>query len=364
MLAACPNLVLLVTSREPLRLTGEQEYPVPPFAHEEAVGFFLARARSVDPGFEADADVSAICRRLDDLPLALELAAARVKALTTAQLLERLEERLPLLTGGARDLPERQRTLRATIDWSYDLLTEEEQRVFRGLGVFVGGCTLEAAEEVAGADLDTLESLLDKSLLRRTGERYWMLETIREYALDAAARRGRAPPTRVRRHAEFFLALAESANLTADDLDAQPRHELVRPDADNLRAAIDRSVALVDVELACSIAVALEQFWVTTSPHEGARRLAELLETGGGAAEAASRARPACPRRNELHRRQLRGRLPVARGGAGPLPRARGRACDLAHVLPPRGRSVARGRPGTSARSLPREPEPPPQRVG
>ncbi len=146
-LAACPNLVLLVTSREPLRLTGEQEYPVPPFAHEEAVGFFLARARSVDPGFEADADVSAICRRLDDLPLALELAAARVKALTTAQLLERLEERLPLLTGGARDLPERQRTLRATIDWSYQLLTEEEQRVFRAARRVRGRLHAEAAEE-------------------------------------------------------------------------------------------------------------------------------------------------------------------------------------------------------------------------
>ena len=131
LLASCPNLDLLVTSREPLHVTGEQEYPVPPFVHEEGVGFFLARARAVKPDFEADEAVSEICRRLDDLPLALELAAARVKALTSTQILERLEHRLPLLTGGARDLPERQRTLRATIEWSYDLLDEERAAAVR-----------------------------------------------------------------------------------------------------------------------------------------------------------------------------------------------------------------------------------------
>ena len=184
LLASCPNLDLLVTSREPLHVTGEQEYAVPPFVHEEGVGFFLARARAVKADFEADEAVSEICRRLDDLPLALELAAARVKALTSTQILERLEHRLPLLTGGARDLPERQRTLRATIEWSYDLLAEEEQRLFARLSVFSGGCTLEAAEDVCEADLDTLQSLVDKSLLRFTNERYWMLETIREYAAD------------------------------------------------------------------------------------------------------------------------------------------------------------------------------------
>src|SRR6266849_219707 len=121
LLTSSPNLDLLVTSREPLHVSGEQEYPVPPLVHEEGVGFFLARARAVDPGFEADDAVSEICRRLDDLPLALELAAARVKALTSAQILERLEQRLPLLTGGSRDVPERQRTLRATIEWSHEL---------------------------------------------------------------------------------------------------------------------------------------------------------------------------------------------------------------------------------------------------
>ena len=169
LLASCPNLDLLVTSREPLHVTGEQEYQVPPLAHDEGVGFFLARARAVEPGFQADEAVPEVCRRLDDLPLALELAAARVKVLSSTQILERLEQRLPLLTGGARDVPERQRTLRATIEWSHELLTPEEQRLFSRLAVFSGGCTLEAAEEVAEAELDTLHSLVDKSLVRHRG---------------------------------------------------------------------------------------------------------------------------------------------------------------------------------------------------
>ena len=182
-LAACPNLKLLVTSREPLHLSGEQEYLVPPFAREEAVDFFAARARAIDPAFRDEGvAISEICRRLDDLPLALELAAARVKALSSHQILERLETRLPLLSGGARDLPDRQRTLKAAIEWSYELLDEDEQRLFRDLSVFPGGCTLEAAEAVAGAHLDILQSLVDKSLLRRVNERYRMLDTIREYA--------------------------------------------------------------------------------------------------------------------------------------------------------------------------------------
>ena len=132
--------------------TGEQEYPVPSLSREEGVDFFLARARAVKPDFAGDDAVAEICRRLDDLPLALELAAARVKALSPAQILERLEQRLPLLTGGARDAPERQRTLRATIEWSYDLLADEEKLLFARLAVFRGGCTLEAAEEVVGRE--------------------------------------------------------------------------------------------------------------------------------------------------------------------------------------------------------------------
>jgi len=277
LIGRCPNLTVLVTSREPLRLSGEQEYPVPPFVHQEGVGFFLARARAIDPGFEAQPAVSEICRRLDDLPLALELAAARVKALTPEQLLARLEERLPLLTGGARDLPERQRTLRATIAWSHDLLDEEERRLFRALAIFVGGCTLEAAEQVAGADLDTLQSLLDKSLLRRTGERYWMLETIREFALEQLREAGEIEAL-ARRHVDFYAALAESANLSAEAVELGARYELVGPELDNLRAAIDRAEAAGEYEQAVSLAVSLEQLWATLNAYEGMRRMATLLE--------------------------------------------------------------------------------------
>ena len=276
LVGACPNLKVLVTSREPLHLTVEQEYPVPPFVHQEGVGFFMARARAIDPAFEAHPAVAEICTRLDNLPLALELAAARVKVLPPEQLLQRLEQRLPLLTGGARDLPERQRTLRAAIGWSYDLLDRDERRAFRALGIFVGGCTLAAAEEVAGADLDALQSLLDKSLLRRTEDRYWMLETIREFALEQLRADGELAGLS-RRHFDFYAALAESAHLSAESAAGQ-RHELVIPEADNLRVAIDWAASAGEHEDATSLAVSLEQFWVTSNPHEGARRMTRLLE--------------------------------------------------------------------------------------
>jgi predicted ATPase len=268
---SCPNLDLLVTSREPLHVTGEQEYPVPPLVHEEGVGLFLARARAITPDFEPDDSVAEICRRLDDLPLALELAAARVKALTTRQILERLEQRLPLLTGGARDLPERQRTLRATIEWSYQLLNQEEQRLFRQLGVFSGGCTFEAAEQVAGASLDALESLIDKSLLRQRDERYWMLETIREFAAEQLEEETR------RRHAEHFLALAEEAepHLTGD-----PGEWLRRLEAehDNLRAALDWFQQRSDADGAQRLTGALFPFWYQRGHFaEGRRRVEEAL---------------------------------------------------------------------------------------
>ena len=166
---------------------------------------------AVRPDYEPDDAVSEICKRLDDLPLALELAAARVKVLSSQQILDRLEQRLPLLTGGARDLPERQRTLRATIEWSYDLLEANERQLFRRLGGFSGGCTLEAAEQVAGAHLDTIQSLVDKSLVRYSGERYWMLETIREYAAGRLEEQVR--PRNCPAPSAHFLALAEEADL-------------------------------------------------------------------------------------------------------------------------------------------------------
>jgi predicted ATPase len=282
LLASCPNLDLLVTSREPLHVTGEQEYAVPPLEHDEGVGFFVARAKAVRPEFEADEAVSAICRRLDELPLALELAAARVKALSPAQILERLEQRLPLLTGGARDLPERQRTLRATIEWSYELLTPEEQRLFSRLAVFSGGCTLEAAEQVADADLDTLQSLVDKSLLRHTEERFWMLETIREYAAEQLEESGEADEQR-RRHAEHLLALAEG-------LEQIVREELIRGggteglarlerEHDNLRAALDQLEESGEAEFALRLTAALADFWASRGHlAEGRRRLERALD--------------------------------------------------------------------------------------
>ena len=160
LLAACPNLTLLVTSRELLRIPGEVEYAVPPLAEPEAVALFCARSQ-----LEPSDEIAELCARLDSLPLAVELAAARTKALSPAQILERLSQRLDLLKGG-RDADPRQQTLRATIEWSYELLSPAEQQLFARLSVFAGGCTLEAAEEVADADLDTLQSLVEKSLLR------------------------------------------------------------------------------------------------------------------------------------------------------------------------------------------------------
>jgi predicted ATPase len=200
LLQACPNLTLLVTSRELLRVQGEVEYPVPPLATPEAVSLFCARSQ-----LEPSEEIAELCARLDSLPLAVELAAARASALTVSQILERLSSRLDLLKGG-RDADPRQRTLRATIEWSYDLLSGDEQQLFARLSVFAGGCTLEAAEEVCGADVDTLQSLVEKSLLRFTDERYWMLETIREFAGERLDEVSRA--SLIRGLAEHLAAVA------------------------------------------------------------------------------------------------------------------------------------------------------------
>jgi predicted ATPase/class 3 adenylate cyclase len=238
LLVSCPNLDVLITSREPLHVTGEQEYPVQPLVHEEGVGFFLARARAARPDFTADEAVADICRRLDDLPLALELAAARAKAFSSAQILERLEQRLPLLTGGARDLPERQQTLRATIAWSYDLLSDVEQLLFARLSVFAGGCTLDAAEEVADADLDTLQALVEKSLVRFTDDRYWMLETIREYAADRLVDSSEQHQV-VESHAEHFIRLVTDAESRLTGKDQESVVRVLQGDYANIRATLE-----------------------------------------------------------------------------------------------------------------------------
>ena len=276
LLSACPNLDVLVTSREPLRVNAEQVYEVPPLAPEEGVGLFLARARAVKPDFESDETISEICRRLDDLPLALELAAARVKALSSDQILERLSQRLPLLTGGARDLPERQRTLGSAIEWSYELLTPTEQQAFARLSVFAGGCTLADAEHVADADLDTLQSLVDKSLLRHTDGRFWMLETIREYALGRLEESGRAEELDSR-HAEHFLALAEAAEPHVREGSKEWLDRLER-EHDNLRAALERLQERGELELALRLAGAIADVWYHRGHvAEGRRRLESLL---------------------------------------------------------------------------------------
>jgi predicted ATPase len=276
LLGACPNLDVLVTSRERLRLEPEHEYEVPPLSRAEGIEFFAAKARAIKPDFEANGAIPEICSRLDDLPLALELAAARVKVLSPEQILERLEQRLPLLTGGPRDLPERQQTLRATIDWSYELLGEEDQRAFRRLAVFAGGCTLAAAEAIAGADIDSLQSLLDKSLLRYTSDRYWMLESLREYAAERLEASGEADAVRGR-HAAFFSNLVQGAGLALEPQGAQ-EYALVRGDVDNVRAGLDW-LADSDPEAALRQTAALDGFWAVYDPREGMRRLEALLES-------------------------------------------------------------------------------------
>ncbi|HWM12980.1 MAG TPA: hypothetical protein VNO56_00700, partial [Gaiellaceae bacterium] len=235
LLAACPNLALLVTSRELLRVEGEVGYLVPALAEAEAVALFCDRSQ-----LEPTEEIAELCRRLDNLPLAVELAAARARALSPARILERLGQRLDLLRGG-RDADPRQQTLRATIEWSYHLLSEGEQRLFGRLSVFAGGCTLEAAEEVCDADLDTMQSLVEKSLLRFSNERYWMLETIRDYADE------RLDPEETgamrRRHRSYVVGLAEASAPhlhTADEAAVSAR---LAPDYANVRAAVSYALA-------------------------------------------------------------------------------------------------------------------------
>jgi predicted ATPase/class 3 adenylate cyclase len=277
LLARCGGLRLLVTSREPLRVAAEQEYPVPPLVSEEAVGFFCARARVVRPDFEPSADVAAICRRLDNLPLALELAAARVKVLSLEQILARLEHALPLLTGGRRDAPERQHTLAATIAWSYDLLNEDERILFSRVSVFAGGCTLEAAEQVCKADVERIASLVDKSLLRHTQERFWMLATIREYALERLDERGETPDLR-RRHADHLAALARRAGEELRGPDAARCLTVLEQELDNVRTAIAFALETGDIELGLALTTDLYRFWLAHGrASEGRRWLDELL---------------------------------------------------------------------------------------
>jgi predicted ATPase/class 3 adenylate cyclase len=305
LLLRCPKLRLLVTSRERLRAAGERVYVVPPLqlpeetsdasalAENEAVALFVSRARAAMGEFsltrENAAVVASICRRLDGLPLAIELAAARTTALPPRALLARLDQRLPLLTHGARDADERQRTLRKTIEWSYDLLDARERTEFARLGIFVGGCRLEAAEHLCDLEgdrgvevLGRFQSLVEKSLARRQDDpdgepRFGMLETIREYSLERLGQTREADELR-RGHAEYFVAFAEQAELHLTDAQQAVWLERLERELDNLRVALVWCIGACEVELELRLVGALWRFWATRGDRsEGRRRLEEAL---------------------------------------------------------------------------------------
>ena len=261
LLATAASLRVLATSRAPLRISGELEYPLDPLDPTDAVALFVERARAVGRDIEPDATVEAVCARLDSLPLAIELAAARTRLLSPEALFARLERALPLLTDGSRDAPERQRTLRATIEWSYDLLGDESRRLLARLAVFAGSFPVEAAESVCDATLGELAALVDLSLLKPIGdERLLMLETIREYGQERLAESGEEETFRTR-HAEEFARLAEAAYELRGQAEAEWSSRLDR-DHDDLRAALEWLLK-TDPDAALELAGALGWFWFT-----------------------------------------------------------------------------------------------------
>ena len=321
LLAMGPNLKIMVTSRAALHLYGEHEFPVPPLAMPDsltmapaevlsqypAIALFLQRAVAVKPDFELNREnapaVAEICARLDGLPLAIELAAARVKVLSPASMRTRLTSRLQLLTGGARDMPQRQQTLRGAIDWSHDLLSPAEQKLFRRLSVFVGGCTLEGAEAVCDTkgdlDLDLLDgmaSMVDKSLAQQVeqaeGEsRFVMLETIREYALEKLEASGEEGLSK-RAHAAYCLVLAEEEATEQSGAEAAEWLERFAVEHDNFRAGLDWLTETGDAEWGLRLGAALFRFWEMREYFaEGRGRLGKLLKLAGAAAPTKARAR-------------------------------------------------------------------------
>jgi predicted ATPase/DNA-binding SARP family transcriptional activator len=285
LLAASPRSKLVTTSRAPLRLAGEQELPVPPLASGPATELFITRARALDPRLElspADAEcVERICARLDGLPLAIELAAARSKVLAPPAILERLEQRLDLLTAGPRDAPARQRTLRAAIGWSYELLDADARRLFTELGVFVGGWTLETAEAVAGPDaLDGIAALVDQSLVTREGDRFAMFESIRAYALEQLAAEGGLDDAR-RRHAHAFAAFTEEAESGIKGPGQATWFARLDADAENLRAATAWALADGDTDTALRLGGGVVRFWAARGALTERRELLATALAGG-----------------------------------------------------------------------------------
>ncbi len=296
-LEACPALKILVTSRACLRIYGEQEFPVTPLAEDSATELFVQRAAAVWPGFAMTSEnasaIHEICSRLDGLPLAIELAAARSKVLSPSAILERLQSRLQLLIGGAHDLPERQQTLRNTIDWSHGLLNEAERKLFRRLSVFAGGCTLEAVEAVCNTNhdlgidlLEGLSSLVDQNLLQRIDRpelepRFAMLETIREYALECLTDSGEQPAAR-RAHAAYCLVLAEEGNPELNPAERAGWLAQCDIEIDNFRFALDWLFETLDLEWGFRLCVALFRFWdMREYLTEGRARLETVLRLAG-----------------------------------------------------------------------------------
>lgn len=283
----CPLLDVLVTSRERLQLACERVYAVDPLSYDDAVELFAMRAR--EAGVEAaalelgDGVVQAICERLDGLPLAIELAARRTRMLSVEAILERLEQRLPLLTAGPRDAPGRQQTLRETIAWSYELLSRGERQLFARLSVFEGGCTLEAAESVCDAGLDEFASLVDKSLLRFRRGRYSLLETVREYAAEQLAMSGEAGHL-AERHMAFYLDLARRAAPFIEPLLDAAWLDRLKPDRHNLRAAIEHAISTRNAAVALELVGSVGNLWMLYGPGAEGRHLVDsALAIGAGA---------------------------------------------------------------------------------
>jgi len=296
-LEACPSLKILVTTRACLRIYGEQEFPVKALEQDRAIELFVQRARAVWPDFAANPEnqhaIQEICSRVDGLPLAIELAAARAKVLSPGAILDRLQNRLQLLTGGALDLPERQQALRKTIDWSYELLNEDERKLFRRLAVFIGGSTLESAEAVCNTNRDLgidlfegLSSLVDKNLVQRVDSaenepRFAMLETIREYAVECLVDSGEQAAAR-RAHAAYCLVLAEEGNPELGPTERARWLSLCDVEIGNLRFALDWLFQTKDLDWALRLCVGMFRFWdMREHWMEGRARLETVLRLAG-----------------------------------------------------------------------------------
>ncbi len=350
----CRQLTVLATSRAPLHLGGERQFPVPPLPlpdaavqlpagslqHSPALELFRQRAQAVMPTFEFTnmntATVAQICRRLDGLPLAIELAAARVKLFPPQALLARLDRRLQVLTGGVRDLPERQRTLRDTVAWSYDLLAPNEQALFRRLSVFAGGCTLEAVEDVCSSEadeqgassvLETLAPLVDNSLLVAQSDllacqqheepRFSMLETIREYALERLTSSGETEEAQ-RKHARYYVELAEVAQPVAskrwDEVEWWSKFSRIEREHDNLRAALGWAVQEREVGTGARLALALWWFWIERGYLSDGRRWMETLLALDGAGGPTGKTQRKLPVRTKARLIHVTGILSMVQG--------------------------------------------------